>query len=261
MAILEDKQKEQLKEIFQRLDREVRVLLFSQEFECPHCKLTREMIEEVAALSDKIKLSQLDFALNQDEAEQHGVDKIPAIVIRGEKDYGIRYFGVPAGYEFTSVIEDLLMVSSQKHGLAPEALAELEKIDQPVRLQVFVSPTCPYCPKAVRAAHKLALASDLVSADMVETSAFPHLVQKFEVSGVPRTQITDDYGFVGPVAEKDLATEILIALGKKPPTDSVFFKLHQQEHEREHKPEKAKPSGKKKAGGQKPKKPAKKPKR
>jgi len=253
MAILEDKQKEQLKEIFQRLDKEVQVLLFSQEFECPHCKLTREMIEEVAALSDKIKLSPLDFVRHQDEAEKHGVDKIPALIIRGEKDYGIRYFGVPAGYEFTSVIEDLLMVSSGKHGLAPETLAELEKIDQPVRLQVFVSPTCPYCPKAVRAAHKLALASDLISADMVETTGFPHLVQKFEVSGVPHTQITDDYGFVGPVAEKDLATEILIALGKKPPTDSV---LHQRDHEHERKPEKSKTTRDKK-----PRQPAKKPKR
>ncbi len=232
MSMINKKQKKQLEEVFDKLEGDVNVLLFTQEFECGHCKTTREMLEEVSDLTDRVKLRVLDFVEDAAEAEKYGVDKIPAIVVMGDKDYGIRFFGVPAGYEFTTLIEDLVMVSKGDPGLAKDAIEEAGLIDEKIDLQIFISPTCPRCPKMVKAAHKLAMVNNNVSAAMIEASEFPHLIQKYEVQGVPHTMITEEYGFVGVIDEKQLAIEILVALGKKPAEESEF--MHEHEHHHEH---------------------------
>lgn len=234
MSMIDKKQKKQLKDLFEKLDNDVNVVLFTQEFECQHCKTTREMLEEVSDLTDRVKLKVLDFVEDTAEAEKYGVDKIPAIIVKGEKDYGIRFFGVPAGYEFTTFIEDIIMVAKGDPGLAEDTLEEIGKIDEKVDLEVYISPTCPRCPKMVKAAHKLAMANNNVTAAMVEAAEFPHLVQKYEVQGVPHTMITEEYGFVGQIDEKQLATEILVALGKKSPEESEFMHEHEHEHHHEH---------------------------
>ena len=141
MGIIKDEDKQQLQKAFGTLEKPVKLVMFTQETECEHCKLTREMIEEVAGLSGKITAEIHDLVKDAELAKKYGVDKIPATVVMGEKDYGIRFFGVPAGYEFTTLIEDILDVSRAKHGLDDKTVAELEKVDQPVHLQVMISPT------------------------------------------------------------------------------------------------------------------------
>ncbi len=259
MAILEQEQRDQLKDLFKGLEQEVRVTLFSQEFECEYCKITRELLEEVSGLSDKISLTVKDLVDDKEEARSYGVDKIPAIIIAGDKDYGIRFFGVPAGYEFTPLIEDIIQVSMRQSELDQEVMEWLAKVDRPVHLQVMTSPTCPYCPMAVRTAHRLAMASDNISADMVETTEFPYLVQKYDVQGVPHTVINDFYAFVGPLSELETTYEILRALGKDAPqvrvheaqeqvTGGVPEHVHEHEHQHQHeKKGKAKKSAKKKS--------------
>jgi len=251
MGILEDKQKDQLKDIFSSLSGEVKILMFTQEFECEHCKLTREMVEEVAGLSEKISVTVYDFVKDADEVRKYGVDKIPAIALIGDRDYGIRFYGVPAGYEFTTLIEDIISVSQRDPGLSKEVLAELEKVDQPVHLEVLISPTCPVCPGAVRMAHRFAMASDNITADMIETSEFPHLVNKYDVQGVPHTVINEKDGFVGAASETEAINLILMSLGKKVPKEFLDTLKDQHEHEHEHEhhhhekePKKKKPAGK-----------------
>ena len=91
MAVLKDKDKEKVKEIFKDIDHDVTIVMFTQEIECPHCEMTRTMLEEVSGLSDKISLEVHDFVADKDLAERYGVDKIPATLLVGEKDYGIRF--------------------------------------------------------------------------------------------------------------------------------------------------------------------------
>lgn len=141
MGIIKDEDREQLQKAFQTLEKPVKLIMFTQAMECEHCKMTREMVEEVAGLSGKISAEIHDFVKDAARAKKYRVDKIPAIVVMGEKDYGIRFFGVPAGYEFTTLIEDILDVSRGKHGLDDKIVAELKKVDQPVHLQVMISPT------------------------------------------------------------------------------------------------------------------------
>jgi glutaredoxin-like protein len=171
------------------LENPVKLVFFTQTIACQFCRETGEILSEVAELSDKITLETYNFVTDKEVAEQYGVDKIPATVVMGDVDYGIRFYGIPSGYEFTSLIEDIIDVSRGKTELSEETLEVLESIEEPVHMQVFVTPTCPYCPSAVRMAHSFAIASDKVRADMVEAIEFPHLSNKYHVHGVPRTVI------------------------------------------------------------------------
>lgn len=215
MALLKEEDKQKLEEVFADLQREVKVVFFTQEMECQYCSLTREMAEEVTALSPKLTLAVKDFVKDADDVKKYGIDKIPALVVEGARDYGIRFFGVPAGYEFTTLIEDILDVSRGDPGLPPAVTELLAAVDRPVHMQVMVSPTCPYCPKAVRTAHRFAMASDHIRGDMVEVSEFPHLAVKYDVQGVPNTIVNEEHSLVGAIPELEAAHGVLAAIGKE----------------------------------------------
>ncbi len=179
----------ELEDVFKVLKKGVTLKYFTQAVECLACQETRELLEELAKLSDKIKLEVYDFV--EDKTEVDKVDKIPAIVIMDEKDYGIRFFGIPAGYEFTSLIEALKLISNGETMLSDEGKKFLDGLEKEVHLQVFVTPTCPYCPSSVILAHHMAYYSPKVRADMVESTEFPQLAVKYNVMGVPRTVINE----------------------------------------------------------------------
>ncbi len=109
--------------------------------ECMYCKETRELLEEVADLSDKIELKVYDFLANKDEAAQYGIDKIPATVITGKEKGKIHFYGIPSGYEFGGLIEGIVDIAKGSSDLSDTTKAELAKITQPVHIQVFVTPT------------------------------------------------------------------------------------------------------------------------
>ena len=193
MGMIGDKDKKAVGDRLAKLTGAVKLVMFTQEIECQFCKETRELVEEVSALSDKISVEIRDFVKNEAEAKKLGIDKIPAIGVFGEedKDYGIRFYGIPAGYEFMSLLESIEIVSKGESGLSAAAKEKIKGLNKPVHLQVFVTPTCPYCPRAVVQAFRMAVESDSVTASMVEATEFPHLANKYQVSGVPHTVIGD----------------------------------------------------------------------
>lgn len=209
MAVLKAKDRETLVKEFQNLEKDVKIIYFTQDFECEFCGVTKEILTEVSELSDKITLEVYDFVKDKEKVDQYGIDKIPGIVIEGEKDYGIRFFGVPSGYEFASLIEDIIFVSKGETGLSQKTLDQVAKLDRPVHIQVFVTQTCPYCPRAVITAHMLAMASDHVKADMVGAIEFPHLANKYAVFGVPKTVINEKHSFEGALPEALFVAEVL----------------------------------------------------
>jgi len=224
VPILKEREREQVQKQFEGLANPVKLGMFTQKIECEYCEETRMMVEEVAALSDKVTAEIYNFITDKEVAEKYEVDKIPAIVILGvnpqgpspgEKDYGIRYYGVPAGYEFSALIEDIKTVSSGQSSLSEETKAALAQIDEPVHMQVFTTPTCPYCPRAVVLTHKMALESDQIQADALEAMEFPHLAIKYQVQGVPRTVINETHFVDGAVPEPLMVEGVLKALGKE----------------------------------------------
>lgn len=141
MALIKEKERKQLNAIFEALKDQVRIITFTQEIECEFCRMTRELLQEVKELSEKISLEIYDFVKDANMVKQYGIDRIPATIIAGERDYGIRFYGMPAGYEFTSLIEDIVDVSLRNPNLPNDILRELDKVDRPVHIQVMISPT------------------------------------------------------------------------------------------------------------------------
>jgi glutaredoxin-like protein len=201
MALLDDKLKEQVREALGDLPNPVRLVMFTQEFECDFCRETRQLVEEVAGVHDQVTAEIRNFVLDKEEADSYAIDKIPAVAVVGEKDYGIRFYGIPSGYEFSSLIESIRLASNGRPQLSPQGLDFVQRLEQPVHIQVYVTPTCPYCPRAVVLGFNLAVASDKVRAEMVEATEFPHLAQRYHVMGVPRSVINEDYHIEGAAPE------------------------------------------------------------
>ncbi len=145
MGLLRDEDRQHLMKEFESLKDPVKLVVFTQDFECQYCKETRMISEEVADLSDKISVEVYDFVQDKEIAETYNIDKIPATVImRGgdnPKDFNIRYYGIPSGYEFSSVIEDIMMISSGESGLSAATKDFLANLSEPLHLQVYVTPT------------------------------------------------------------------------------------------------------------------------
>jgi glutaredoxin-like protein len=141
MAFIQDKDHTIIKTRFESIGHPVKLINFTQDRECMYCAETRKLMEEVAGLSDKISLEVYDFVTDKEKVQKYSIDKIPATVVEGLEDYGIRFFGVPSGYEFGTLVEAIILASNGDSGLKPETRAALAQLSEPVHLQVFVTPT------------------------------------------------------------------------------------------------------------------------
>jgi glutaredoxin-like protein len=211
MGLISDKDREIVRKKFSQMTQNVRLILFTQETECQFCRETRQIAEEISPLSDKITLEVYDFVKDKEKADQMSIDKIPALAILGDRDYGIRFYGIPSGYEFTSFVEDIMDIGMRKTNLSEKTKKALYELSKPVHIQVFVTPTCPYCPMAVRTAHKMAFESDKVRADVIESVEFPHLALKYNVKGVPKVVINETVTMEGAVPEPHFLEKVLEA--------------------------------------------------
>jgi glutaredoxin-like protein len=205
---------QQVQEVFVNLQNPVEVLFFGKQDDCEYCPETRQLLEEVATLSDKIAFTAYDIETDEIVARQYKVDKVPGFVIAARVaemfvDYGVRFAGIPAGHEFTSLIQAIVMVSGRDSGLAQPTRDYLKGLEKPVLLQVFTTPTCPYCPRAVVLAHQMAIESPMVQAEMIDAIEFLELSDRYAVSGVPQTTINDGAAHVvGAVPEQRLLMEL-----------------------------------------------------
>ena len=212
---LKDNIKEQVRQAFTGLTNRVEILYFTSMQACETCQDTRQLLEEVAALSPQISLSIHDLKAEAELARQYRIDKVPAFAVVARDgdtltDTGVQYAGIPSGHEFTTLIQDILLVAGRDSGLKPETRAFLQGLQKPVHLQIFVTPTCPYCPRAVLLAHQMAMENPaMVRAEGIEAMEFQELAESFNVSGVPQTTINSGRGMlVGAQPEASLLAEL-----------------------------------------------------
>ncbi len=215
-ALLSEEDRKYLVELFQKeIKGEVKILFFGSKNkeECEYCELTEQILQELAETTEKIKIETYDFDTEEALLKKYNIGMAPAIVMidSNGKDMRIRYYGIPSGYEFSSLIEDVIATS--KNGeveLSDLTLKKLEDVKSPIKLQVFVTPTCPYCPKAVLMAHKLAMQSPYIMGEMVEANEFPDLSMQYNVSSVPHIIINDGEGeFVGALPEEAFIDQVM----------------------------------------------------
>ncbi|MHB8556058.1 MAG: protein disulfide oxidoreductase [Candidatus Dormibacteria bacterium] len=215
MSLLSPAIRDQLHQRFEELDGAVTVVLFEHGPEadepgseaCGSCPEAIALAKELAELSERIGVEVHDLADSSDPAAAgYHVDRAPAWVLLGpgRVDFGIRFFGIPGGYDFSTIVADLMQLSKSAPDLSPETIRQLAGLDSEVVMRVFVTPTCPYCPQAVYLAHQMAMASSVVTAEAFEATEFPDLVQRYQVRGVPKTVLNDTLTVEGAVPEQHL---------------------------------------------------------
>ncbi len=215
MSLISDEDKAALKEIFsKKLQNKVKIVVFTKKEGCEYCEELKQLAQEVSSVDERISYEVHDFDEDAERAKYY-VEMAPAITVVGSEPKRFHYYGLPAGYEFSAFIDDIIDVSRGTTRLAPATLNKLRSIDRDVKIQVFVTPSCPYCPRAVRIAHQFAMANDRFTGDMVESLEFEELAEEYGVMSVPHIVINGEYTFIGAVPETQFLNYVLEALEGK----------------------------------------------
>ena len=211
---IEEKILNEVKQMFNELSTDVKLHMFTKKDHCLLCNETLSLARQVSEQSEKVSLDHCECDITSEKAQQWKIKRHPAIAIEGTPIKGlVRFYGIPSGYEFGSFIESIMMAGAAgEPDLDPEVIEEVKKIDQPVHIQVFVTPTCPFCPRAVLAAFKFAIINENITADCIEATEFQELSMKYHVQGVPKTVINDTIDVIGAVPEKMLLEKVKEAI-------------------------------------------------
>jgi glutaredoxin-like protein len=186
----------------------VRLIFFEQSIGCEMCPPTRRALEQIARQNEHVALETLNLVLDREQAAEYGVDRVPAVVIAAPDRQPIRYYGAPLGNELPGFLDAIRMAATGETGLSEHSCAQLGTLTSPLRLQVFFTPTCVYCPQMISLANQAAIASPLVTSVNIDATEFPDLVRRYNVNGVPKTVINDAIELMGAAPEDDFITAL-----------------------------------------------------
>jgi alkyl hydroperoxide reductase subunit AhpF len=177
----------------------------------------RKLLREIASLNLRINLTTHDIDDDPEAVRAMGIDRVPAIVLRGANNRPVRYFGNPRLKQFVTFIESLLLVANGKPDLSPETVKTLRKLRSDVALKVFVTPACVHSPSAVFTALRLAMESAQVKLDVYDVAQFPDTIARYYVAATPMTVFNDEYAIPGVIEEGLLAEDVFAAAqGQQP---------------------------------------------
>ncbi len=212
MPFLQGKDLEYVRGEFEKLPRRVTAVLFVGEGGSGG--VFKDLMEEVGAIAPG------KFSVRYgtpEEAEEKGIDLFPSFSLEADgEEYGVYFFGAPLGYEFASFLEAVRDVAEGEVELGESIRDELSGLSSPLVISVFVTPTCPYCPLAVRTAHRFAVASPKIRGEMIMASDFPELAKRYEVMAVPTVVINEVVRFEGAIPEEEFAAMVAEAATIQP---------------------------------------------
>ena len=190
-----EKDREEIKKQVGDLFKPTEVLLFSQKIGCEYCSETEQLLKELTETLNNLKLTVYNPLIDTEVANKYGISKeVPTILIKTDRDYNFKFLGIPAGYEFTWLLNSILMVSNDRLPLSSNTIDLLKKIDNVLKdkkavleLWVFVTPTCPYCPIMTITSTAFSIVCDNIKTVNVEVSEFQDYAVKYNIVGVPKT--------------------------------------------------------------------------
>jgi alkyl hydroperoxide reductase subunit AhpF len=154
MALISPSDQQKLRESFAEMTRPVRLLFFTQTLGCETCLQTRQILEELPPLSERIAIEEVNLILEPDRAKTYGIDRAPAVAIAYQEglpgsttpeniwqDSRIRFLGTPSGYEFMSLVQAVLLAGGRGSRLSADSHELIAAVNQRVTLQVFTTPT------------------------------------------------------------------------------------------------------------------------
>jgi thioredoxin len=194
--LIDERSRKELREKFQReLQNEVGLSVFVGPENKEYCDFTVQLCEELSDLDGRI--APTVYQDSDEEAIRLAITRTPTVLIGWNQGYKVKYTGAPVGQEAGGFIETISLVSRGESGLQGDSRAKLQNVDRDVSIQVYVTPNCPYCPRAVLLAHQIAIESKRwVESECVEASENMDLARQFNVSSVPQQVINGDMGSV-----------------------------------------------------------------
>ena len=225
MGLLSEQDRETVRARLAVIQRPVTLLFFTQTIGAPESVyVTKRMLDEIVSLNEHLSIEEVNLVLDRDRAAQYGIDDVPAIVLlRDGEDTRMRFLGAPAGYEFVSLIEAVALAGTEDSGLSANARSLVTQyVTTPLDIRVFVTPTCPHCPRAVTLAHRLAVEHPLIRASCVEATEFMDLSRRFNVTGVPKTVVNESVEILGALPEDQFVRMVVgaPALGNGEPLET-----------------------------------------
>lgn len=204
MSLLSAQDEQVLTQHLSAIDRPVTLQLYTQTIGGSESGLVaKQVLDEIARLNDHITVEEKNFILDVDERAKYGVDQSPAIVLLANgEDTRMRQFGAPTGYEFVGLIEAILIAGTGVVELEDTSKALIAGVDSPMAIQVFSTPTCPHCPRAVVLAHKMAAANPHITSTAIDATEFMDLSRQFRVTGVPKTIVNNEIEILGALPEE-----------------------------------------------------------
>jgi len=201
--MLSEKDRKDIEKILSEVNEKVTVMFFrdkENQFE--------SILDELPKINNKVIVEK--YFSNSEESKKLNLEFFPSIIFKEKQN--VRFIGLPLGYEFSVFLMDILSISNNKIDLSLDAAKKISKVDKKVNIKVFVTPLCPYCPKAVYIAHQFALLNNNIVSEMIESTEFPELAEKYEVYAVPKIVINDKVEFEGAVPDNFFANKVLEAL-------------------------------------------------
>jgi glutaredoxin-like protein len=210
MALLSASDAAQVKKLFDTLAKDVHIRMYTQRLNCEGCADTERILTELAGLSDRLKVEILNALTEPGRKEADGVGPVPALLVSDGTHNRTRLYGTPSGYEFTTLLTAIMDAGSEGDNLEKGTLDFLAALQSDLSIRVFVTPTCPHCPRAAVLALRMAQKSPMVRAEVIEANEFPDLSMRYRVQGVPRTVVNERFVAEGAMPE----AAIVAALGK-----------------------------------------------
>jgi len=209
--LIDERSRRELREKFQReLQNEVSLFVFVGPENEEYCDFTVQLCEELSELDSRI--APTVYQDSNGEAIRLAITRTPTVLIGWDQGYKVKYTGAPVGQEAGGFIETISLVSRGESGLRGDSRTKLQNIDRDVTIQVYVTPNCPHCPRAVLLAHQIAIESKAwVESECVEASQNMDLARRFNVSSVPRQVINGDMDSVsiGVQREAEFVNDVL----------------------------------------------------
>lgn len=207
--VLDEKTRNDVKKMFGLMKNPVRIMLF-EDYSNGFSQFAKQILTEVSELDDNIKLSV--YNASDPLFSSHNVEKTPCVMLKSN-GMNFKYYGAPSGYQFQPMVENIIDVSFNFTHLNEKVRNNVLKVQKPVSIKLFVTPTCPYSPSMVRSAFKFAFTNSNIETTVIETNEFNDVIQKFKISNVPKVMIKGkkSISFEGAVPDEKFASYLLQA--------------------------------------------------
>lgn len=225
---------EHVRKLFSTIASDVRLRLYTQRLNCESCFDAERIVSELSELSDRLKVEVLNALTDAERREADGVENVPALIVSDGTHSRVRFYGAPSGYEFSTLLTAIADAGTPGDRLEKPVLDFLSSLSQDLLVRVFVTPTCPHCPRAAVTAVRMAAASPRVRTEIIEANEFPDLSRRFRVQGVPRTVVNDLIHLEGALPEAAFARALGLALpllSAGEPVDLAALLARQREEE------------------------------